>query len=285
MKYLIEHDIIIPIEDDKKLKKGNIVRRVSDEKDQQGIYVDHDDKDGLILVNVIDMKNCAFAAEAGLLRHTKDDNLYVFTKSFTKNSISNKAREVLYNWSLFKKHKELQASMSVFLEHGYAPQQILDFDKTDNLKYLFIPLQEKFKIGRFEEKINWELERKERFKFHLDQLQQGEHITYVALIPPNISYSPLFYSIGTKPHETTVFSLQGEPFSFKATHGGHIKSLGTVKNKKKFLVDAGSKYLGKGVKSPINVAESICKAMARIYKDYIFTAIEGRGAFGSGQSY
>jgi hypothetical protein len=285
MKYLLEHNILIKITDSSALKKGQIIRRVNNSKDQQGIFLSYDNHGHLILVDVIDMKKNSYAVEAGILKINKSDKLYIFTKSFTKNKESNKARDVLTRWPLYKKNKKLQKSMLAFLEHSFAPEQILDFENSDNLHYLFIPLQQKFKIGRFEEKINWDLERKNRFKYHLDHLKRGEHITYIAFLPPSSSFSPLFYSIGTKPHEITAYSLQSEPFNFKATNGGHIKCIEKTKKKHSFLVDAGSKYLGKGNQSPLHTAKKVCKELATVFKDYNFTPIEGRRAFGSQQSY
>jgi hypothetical protein len=115
-------------------------------------------------------------------------------------------------------------------------------------------------------------------------MKAGEHITYIAMIPQTSTYEPKFYSIGTKPHEETHFSLKRESFNFKPTHGGHIKA------EKKgegiiYYVDAGSNYIGKGVKTKLETAESVVKALRRDCSGCTFIPLEGRGAFGTEQSY
>ena len=52
-----------------------------------------------------------------------------------------------------------------------------------------------------------------------------------------------------------------------------------------YYVDAGSNYIGKGVKTKLETAESVVKAMSREYSAYRFIPLEGRGAFGTDQSY
>ncbi|MFH0974198.1 MAG: hypothetical protein V1874_00275 [Spirochaetota bacterium] len=285
MKFLLEHGILSQVNSFLELTKGTIVRRISKSKDQQGIFLGEDDSGGIILVNVINMLDVSFEAEAGILRPASGDRLYRYTTTFGKNSISAKAREILKSWSLYSKYSEHQKAIMSFMETGYAPEQVIDLAKSDNLKYLFIPVQQRFKIGKFEEKINWSQERKQRFGRHLEEMRKGEHITYVAFIPQQNSKSPLFYSIGTKPHESTVMSLHSEPFDFKPDHGGHISCADDSAERKKFLVDAGSNYIGKGYKTPLSNAKEVTKGLSSEYKGYDFTPLKGRGALSCEQSY
>ena len=72
-------------------------------------------------------------------------------------------------------------------------------------------------------------------------------------------------------------------------HAGRVFMLsemaGEKSGKKHYLVDAGSKFMGRGVKTPLYVAKLIAKALRVTYRDFLFTPIEGRGAFGTEQSY
>lgn len=285
MKYLLEHGILAPVGSASELTKGNIVRRVSKNKDQQGIFLGLDDSDGMILVNVINMLEVSFETEAGILRPSPSDKIYRYTTSFGKDRNSAHAREILKSWSLFVKYPEQQKAMMSFMENAYAPEQVIDFAKTDNLNYIFIPVQQRFKIGKFEEKINWNVERKQRFTWHIENMRKGDHITYVAFIPQKSSETPLFYSIGTKPHESTVFSLRSEPFNFKPDRGGHILCTDDSTGQKKFLVDAGSNFIGKGHKTSVDTAKEVSKALASAYKGHDFTPVKGRGALTGEQSY
>lgn len=285
MKFLLEHGILVPVSSDTELTKGTIVRRVSKTKDQQGIFLGPDDSGGIILVNVINMLDISFETEAGILRPSKEDAIYRYTTSFCKDRNSAQAREVLKSWSLYLKNPEQQKAMMTFMENAYAPEQVIDLAKTDNLKYLFIPVQQRFKIGKYEEKVNWNLERKERFTWQINNMRKGDHITYVAFIPQKSSESPLFYSIGTKPHESTMLSLQSEPFNFKPDRGGHILCTDDSAEQKKFLVDAGSNFIGKGHKTSIDTAKEVSRALAASYKSHDFTPVKGRGALTGEQSY
>lgn len=281
---LLDNNIIEVLNDNNRLSSGKVIRRVSSTKNQQGQFAGFDNDGGLILINVIDMSSSDFTAEAGIIRPAKDDTLYCCTTSFSKNKKSAEAMEVLAAWPLYKKNPELHLPMETFFRSSFSPEYILYLKKNDMLDTVFIPLQQKLKIGRYVEVINWDNIRKEKFHEHLKALKPGEHITYIALIPQTTSYAPKFYSIGTKPHEVTHYSLRSEGFNFKPTHGGHIKA---DKNEKGivYYVDAGSNFIGKGIKTKLETAESISKALKREYKDYIFIPLEGRGAFGTEQSY
>lgn len=284
MQKFVEMGIAERIEPGSELAEGSVVRRINDEKDQQGAFMRYDDTGGLVMVNVVDMKNNSFAAEAGILRCEVGDCLYRFTTGFANSPASSDALDILMEWALFMKHPQLQDAMKYFFTTAFVPEQVLYLKKTDDLKQIFVPLQQKFKIGKFVEVVDWDKVRYERFMEQLYQLDAGDHLTYVAMIPQTSSYKPLFYSIGTKPHQTTAESLKSEPFSFKPSHGGHIKCMeneeGVI-----LLVDAGSDFLGKGLKTPLRDAELVVKGLKQVYPSFYYKPLEGRGAFGSEQSY
>ncbi len=273
------------IDNIKNLKRGDLVRRVSDDKDQQGCFMNFDDEGDLIVVNVVDCTSCSFLSSAGIVRLRDEDTLYRYKSVFGNNPETEKAAEVIRSWSLFKKNPEIQDSMMYFIRMSYSPAQIIDLKEKDKLQHLFVPVQQKFQIGRFRENVNWNQERKKRFQEHLESLNPGDHITYVALVPQLKTHSYMFYSIGTKPHQETEKSLRSEPFNFIPTHGGHIKAVKTKGSHKEFLVDAGSNHLGRGTGTLLETAKNITIGLRRHYKEYIFTPVEGRKAFGTEQSY
>ncbi len=284
MRQFLDSGLAEEIVPGNEIESGSVVRRINGEKDQQGAFMRYDDTGALILVNVVDMKNTEFAAEAGLLRCDQSDKLYRYTTSFANSARSADALTVLTEWALYKKHSLLQDAMKYFFMTAFVPEQILALKKADMLKQVFIPLQQKFKIGKFVEVVDWDKVRYDRFMELLYNLDAGDHLTYVAMVPQTISYNPMFYSIGTKPHQTTAESLKSEPFGFKPSHGGHIKCVendGGVM----LLVDAGSDFLGKGLKTPLRDAEIVVKALKKLYPGFIYKPLEGRGAFGSEQSY
>jgi hypothetical protein len=110
-------------------------------------------------------------------------------------------------------------------------------------------------------------------------------MTYISFIPPASKLKPLFYSVGTQPHESTYVSLQSEPFTFTPNMGGHIKYTADSKGKKTFIVDAGSNYYGKGNKTTLSTARKAAVALAATFREYTFTPVAGRGAYSLKQSY
>ena len=282
--WLLENKLVEVASQREVIPPKSILRRINKEKMQQGVFTGMDENGGYILVNVIDIADSSYLADAGIIRPSGGDSLYRFTTDFKSSQSAAAAMEILEAWALYIKHPEFQRPMAEFMKTSFTPEHILYLKKTDSLNTLFIPMQQKLKVGRFRETVNPDVIRKERFREQLKNLKSGEHITYIAMVPQTSTYEPKFYSIGTKPHEETHLSLRSESFNFKPTHGGHIKA------EKKgdsmiYYVDAGSNYIGKGVKTKLETAESVVKAMSREYSAYRFIPLEGRGAFGTDQSY
>ena len=171
------------------------------------------------------------------------------------------------------------------MKTAFAPEQIIELKESDSLSRIFVPIQEKFRIGRFKERRNPDRVCKDLFNGRLSSLRIGEHITYVALVFQQKTQTHRFYSAGTKPHQETEHRLKSEKFNFQPIHGGHLKATRLIKGRKHFIVDAGSNYFGRGVKTPFHVAESVANALKKTYPNCDFTPLEGRGAFGEEQSY
>jgi hypothetical protein len=282
--YFIDEDIIRMLFPGEEIESGTIVRRVSDEKDQQGTFTRYDNKGGLILINVINMKDQSFLAETAILRPEEGDQLYAYNTRFDKRKKSQNALKIINEWALFKRHPELNKAMLNFITTTFVPEQIITYKENKNIKAIFVPVQQKFKIGKFEEVIDWNKLCDERFQQHLDNLLVGGHLTYIAVVPQSSSYKPFFYSIGTKPHQSTAQSLESEPFAFKPTHGGHIKKV-KEDDTYTYMIDAGSDHFGKGIKTKLKTAKEVTDAMSKKFKGYTFVPLEGRGAFGHEQSY
>ncbi len=284
INWLLENKLVEITSPGENISPKSILRRINKEKVQQGVFTAMDETGGYILMNVIDIADSSYLADAGIIRPAKGDSIYRFTTGFNSSPGASAAMEILEAWTLYIKHPEYRKPMAEFMKTSFTPEHILYLKKTDSLNTLFIPMQQKLKIGRYRETVNPEAIRKERFRELLKNMKAGEHITYIAMIPQTSTYEPKFYSIGTKPHEETHFSLKRESFNFKPTHGGHIKA------EKKgegiiYYVDAGSNYIGKGVKTKLETAESVVKALRRDCSGCTFIPLEGRGAFGTEQSY
>jgi hypothetical protein len=282
---LLESSILREFDKSEIPPQGSIVRRIGKEKDQQGMFTRCDDKGGLILVNVVNPLMGEYLAEAGVLYVEKGDQLFRYMNSFADSPRTADALEYLYAWPLYQKNSELQKPIEQFIRTAYTPEQILLFRKNDSLSKLFIPVQQKFSIGKFAVKTDPVKLRKDRFRDRLQSMQTGDHLTYLALIPQIKSYSPAFYSAGTKPHYETDICLQSEPFAFPPSHGGHIRLIKGKNDKKCFIVDAGSQYKGKGGKTLLSTAQEVVRQLKRVYPEFEYVPIEGRGAFGSQQSY
>lgn len=268
------------------LKTGDIIRRNGNGKDQQGVFVRQEDATTLLVADVIDLNGPSFIAEGGRLRVGDGERLYRYRSTFLNSSNADTARKIVQAWTLFREYPELQTKIAGFIESVYSPEQIVDLKNLENLRVLFVPTQEYFKIGKFKEKTDWNRVRDDLFRSALEALADGKHLTYIAFIPTDGSHKPLFFTIGTKPHIETLKVLGRQPYYFKPTHGGHLKIVsGRDEPKKRFVVDAGSNDLGVGVRTSLATAQMITDALGQLFPEYEFTPLPGRDAYGVQQSY
>jgi hypothetical protein len=278
-------DQLKPLTKKTRIEPGTIIRRIGGGKDQQGSFLEYDEEMNYILINIIDMKAGSLTALEGILKPQKNDKLYYYGSGFAAGPAAEKALKIVRDWPLYKNNPRLQTQIENFVALTFVPEQIIEWSKKDSLSFLFVPIQERFRIGRFTERRNPERVCNEAFMLWLQSLHTGNHITYLALIMQQKHHVPRFYSAGTKPHEETAKLLMDEDYNFHPTHGGHIKAAGFEDGKKHFLVDAGSNYLGRGVKTPLHVSEAVAAGLKKVYPEFEFTPKEGRGAFGTEQSY
>jgi hypothetical protein len=278
-------ELLKPLTPSVKLKPGTILRRIGNGKDQQGSFLEYNDDGNYILINIIDMKNGTLAALEGILKPQQGDSLYYYPSTFGTSKAADKAFRIVKEWPLFRDNARLQQQILNFVTLAYVPEQIIEMSNNNSLPFLFVPIQERFRIGRFTERRNPARVCNEAFILWLESLHTGNHITYLALIMQQKHHIPRFYSIGTKPHEETAKLLMDEVYNFSPTHGGHLKTVGFEKGKKHFIVDAGSNFLGRGVKTPLHVSEAVVGGLKKVYPEFEFTPVEGRGAFGTEQSY
>ncbi len=274
------NNILKPLEDNKNLQPGTIIRRVSPSKDQQGSFLKFDKDFNMILVNIIDMMTGYLLANEGVLKKQKDDKLYYYPSTFTDSPAYSKAMKIITAWPLYAGNPVLQDKIIKFISISYAPEQIVEMEKTDSLNLLFVPVQQKFRLGRFPERRSRDRVCNDVFMLWLESLADGEHISYLAHIVIVKDQPSLFYSAGDKAHEKTAAQLRQEIYAFDPTHGGHIRASGMKGGKKHFIVDAGSNYLGLGAKTPKSHSDFVSKALKKIYPDFEFTSEEGHGALG-----
>ncbi len=260
------------------LEPGTIVRRIGNGKDQQGSFLEFDDTYNMILANIIDMQSGNLVASEAVLKPRQNDKLYYYASSFGNSPLSENAEKIIAEWPLYKKHPDLQDQIMNFIGLTYAPEQIVEMSENDSLHLLFIPVQQKFRIGRFKEGRSMERVCNDLFMLWLESVKPGSHITYLARILHQNDQGALFYSTGTATHDKTAVQLRKEIYTFDPTHGGHIKAGGLKGARRHFLVDAGSKYMGLGVKTPLHVSEVVVNALRETYQEFEFTPVEGQGA-------
>ena len=283
----MEEDFLVPISSLADLEAGVVVRRSAPDRIQQGGFRGLTDSgDGAIIAEVVSFHTPGFLAEAGIVKPGPDDSLFVLSDSFTGKDASSPALLIVREWVLFRERTDLQTAMLDFVRTSYSPRHLQYLKANDLLAHLFVPIQQRFKIGKFEEKVDWEAVAAVRFAEHLDSLEDGAHITYVAFIPKDTSGMPRFYSVGTKPHLETVARLKREPFAFPPNHGGHIKVVSEPgQTPRRFVVDAGSNDLGSGMHTALAVAQFVTEALDQVYPGAEYTPLPGRGAHGLQQSY
>lgn len=279
-------DYFTQIEPEDTVNKGNILRRIGQSKDQQGHFIKSaEDARSWVLVEVLDMLEGKYIAEGGIIRFEEGDKIYISDQTFSDSSDHTKVWELIHNWSLYKHNNHLQSEIELFVKTSFLPNQILEWKKNDELKYLFVPIQQKFQIGKYEEKIDPVKIRTDQFRDQLASLTDGKHMTYVAFIPRNKNSEPMFFSMGTKPHLETRKVLGEQIYGFHPNHGGHIKGAVNDNDEITLLVDAGSNDLGAGTHTSLATAEMIVDNLKVLYPEFNYKPLKGRGAFGIQQSY
>ncbi len=283
----MEEDFLRPIEVVTALVAGQVLRRISpDRVIQGGVRGLTEAGDGAIVAEVVNLHTPSFVAEAGIVRPGSEDRLFVLEDSFSGRTEDAPALQIVREWVLFREHRSLQSAILDFVRTSYSPRHLLHLKRNELLAQLFVPVQERFKIGKFQETVDWEAVGAKRFLDLLNSLDDGKHITYVAFIPKETSGQPRFYSIGTKPHLETLASLKREPFAFRPNHGGHIKIVSAQgEEPRRFVVDAGSNDLGSGMHTALAVANLVTEALREAYPGPEYTPLAGRGAHGLHQSY
>lgn len=271
-------DFFKPVSNKKSITPGTIIRRVGSSKDQQGSFLKFDENWNMILANIIDMSNGTLVASEAVLKPQSSDKIYYYESSFNDSPVAAKALKIIKNWPFLKEHGELKDRIINFISISYTPEQIIDMSEREMLHLLFVPVQQKFRLGRFKEHRIPSRVCNDIFKLWLESMNTGKHMTYLAQVTEQKSHSPMFYSAGAVAHEETAKRLQDEIFKFDPTHGGHIKVIGIENDKKLFVIDAGSKYMGLGVKTPLAVSSMVADALHALYPEFEFTPLEGRGA-------
>mgnify|MGYP000847449825 CR=1 FL=1 len=280
-----KEDFLVEVSNPATIKEGSLLVRVGNGKHQQGLFAGYDAEGGIVLHHVLNVADCSYIGDAGVLVLSPGDVLFRHAHNFRTSPVKSSALQIVMAWSLFVKNNDLQEDMLNFVRAAYSPEQILHCKHTDSLQLLFVPLQQKFQIGKYQASMEPARIALTAFFSRLESLRKGDHVTYIAHVGPQKTDAPMFYSAGTKPHQETHIRLRKEPFGFAPTHGGHIKMVGETNGNKTFLVDAGSNYIGRGVKTPLHSAEQVVDGLYRVTRGYIFIPVEGRGAFGSQQSY
>ncbi|TFH43342.1 MAG: hypothetical protein E4G96_01375 [Chrysiogenales bacterium] len=273
-------NLLKPINTINKIEPGTIVRRIGKERDQQGSFLKYDGEHNMILANIIDMAEGSLVANEAVLKPRSGDKIFFYASSFDGSPSAGKALDIVKSWPFFKEHPDLQDKILSFVRVTFVPEQILEMSRKQTLQHLFVPIQQRLRVGRFREQRSPERVCNDLFMLWLESINEESHITYLAHIPHKKDEAVLFYSSGTRPHEETAKLLQKEIFTFDPTHGGHIQSSGVKKGKKHFNVDAGCNYLGLGVKTPLNVSKTVVAALKTLYSEFEFTPLKGCDARG-----
>lgn len=267
------------------VQPGQLILRIHPDKVQQGRVAALEDG-SIVLENVIDLKGPGFLADLARLKPTSEDHLYIFPKTFADSDHAEEALKIVTQWPLFKNSSNLQEQIQQFVENSYTPEQILFMSANDRLRELFIPLQQRFKIGKFDPAQDPNIMVYKKFKEMIDGLASGKYLYYVAFIPKESVAKARFYSIGIKIHQDTIKHLNKEIFAFRPNHGGHIMAMNGIDEPvRKYAVDAGSNDLGMGTKTSIETAQIICRELSELFPDYEFVAFPGQDAYGLQQGY
>jgi hypothetical protein len=281
---LSKQDFIFTVPQGDPIESGAFIIREGNGFAQMARFVGYDEQ-GFKLENVIDLNDNAFVASQGILRPGRDDTIYVINSRYGNDDQSHIALDIVKRSALYERHPAAQRQIIDFVKAAFAPRFILFLEEINSLHYVFIPIQQRFRIGRYAVKDKWENLNTTKFRDMLDRLIQNEYLTYMGYIPMGTTAKPIFFSLGTETHLETDLKLKREPFLYPSNCGGNIKLHKVKDDMKYFLVDAGSSYKGNGVNSKLEDAESVSVFLKSMYPQHQFIPVEGRGAIGSKYSF
>jgi len=271
--FLIRHTDISTVRD------GTFIMFISGGIEQSALLSGQNDG-SFFARNVIDLSENEFISGQGIIHPEPGDPIYEINSRYT-GAEATAAINVIKKSALFERYEVYQDEILEFVRNTFAPAYILYLKNTDALHNIFIPIQQRFRIGRFSIRDKWENINTKRFRDMLDRLITDEYVTYMGYLPHGTRIKPVFYSLGTETHLETDMNLKKEPFLYSSNCGGNIK-LHRVKGETKyFLVDAGSSYKGNGVNARIDEAQYVSESLNSLYPEHRFIPVEGRGAIGS----
>ncbi|MBN1501355.1 MAG: hypothetical protein JW982_14440 [Spirochaetes bacterium] len=277
---LKQQNFVRKVESGQIIPDNSYILRINKNTAQLGSFRSYHDENTVILRNVIDLINNEYITDEGILRSDKSDELFLIESCYAKNIQTDKALNMIYNWALFAKYKSYQPGILNFVKTTFSPEFILWAKKEGYLSCIFIPIQQKFKIGRFSQNSRWEDINKIDFKTKLETLTENDYLTYIGYLPQHIIEDPMFYSTGKISHIETDLRLKKAPFLYNSNCGGNIKFLNEKRNARYFLVDAGASYKGKGVNATKEHACDVIAHLKKMYPEFYFLPASGRDALG-----
>lgn len=285
-KNILKEDFIYRIDSTKDfIAEDSYIIRVSGNKIQIGTAASYFEEDSLILKNVINIKNNEYFAEEGILKLSGEDKIYIIDSFYNGDTDSKKALHIITNWALYVKNTSLQKKIITFVKETFAPKFVLYLKDQGELNRIFIPIQQKFQIGKFSPNINWEESNLIDFKNNLETLLANDYVTYMGHIPKHGFEKPMFFSTGKISHLETDMRLKDKPYLYNTNCGGNIKFLEEKDNRKFFLVDAGASYKGPGVNATEEDALEVINNLKKLYPEFCFIPTSGRNAIGTQYSF
>lgn len=242
------------------------------------------DNEKIVLESIIDLNAATMIAEQGFMKILENESYYSVDTDFSfdecKDALSAIETSALYTANPAKKKEIVSFTASVF-----PPRFILFLKKKNMLSTIFVPAQQKLRIGKYTGLEKWEDVNKTRFRSMLEELCENEYITYMACLPEGRSKKALFFTSGTETHVETDKKLKKELPSCQTNCGGNIKLYRKDGETKYYIVDAGSNFKGHGVDASIEEASSVSSYLKNLFPDFKFIPAHGRGGVGSKSSF
>jgi hypothetical protein len=280
LQEIFKQDFIVEVKNFSEIREGSFILIKGAGELHSARLVMHKGK-ALIVENVIDLIEGNFVAEQAVLQSASGEAIYRVVSDYSDEDDAHSVSAILARSALFHRYPYLHRTLADFVKAAWPPKLVLFLDRIDSLKSIFVPIQQRFRIGRFSVDQKWDHANARHFREMLERLIPNEYITYMGYIPQGRNCSPVFFSEGTATHLETDMKLKKEPFLYTSNCGGNIKLQKDDAGEKIFLVDAGSSYKGNGVNALIEDASWVSDYLRSLYPEFRFIPVSGRGAVGS----
>ena len=154
------------------------------------------DNEKIVLESIIDLNAATMIAEQGFMKILDNESYFSVDTDFSFDECKD-ALSVIETSALYTANPAKRKDIVSFTASVFPPRFILFLKKKNMLSTIFVPAQQKLRIGKYTGLEKWEDVNKNRFRNMLEELCENEYIKNMACLPEGRSKRDLLFTSGT----------------------------------------------------------------------------------------